>query len=141
MAANFLDMQQFEQFVREQTGSLNDNRGVGKKRTVGDALLKGNIRDLPLVVVVHLYPQFILARQQMSQRQNVYIKVQSTCLPGAGWGMAFHWIIIILANQHTVLIKQENRYGTLYVKLKSNVSIPLKRLNINAKACVQDAFE
>ncbi len=30
---------------------------------------------------------------------------------------------------------------TLYVKLKSNVSIPLKRLNINAKACVQDAFE
>ncbi|MCI0709445.1 MAG: S8 family serine peptidase [Chloroflexi bacterium] len=31
--------------------------------------------------------------------------------------------------------------GTLYVKLKSHLSIPLKRLNVDAKACAQDALE
>ncbi|MCI0714199.1 MAG: hypothetical protein L0154_28850 [Chloroflexi bacterium] len=30
---------------------------------------------------------------------------------------------------------------TLYVKLKSHLSIPLKRLNVDAKACAQDALE
>ncbi|MCI0714064.1 MAG: mCpol domain-containing protein [Chloroflexi bacterium] len=51
--------------------------------------------------------------------------------------------VVFLGGDNSMYIVEESAfsYDTLYVKLKSNVSIPLKRLNINAKACVQDAFE
>ncbi len=56
--------------------------------------------------------------------------------------LALHnqWAIGIDDKRFINLFAREYQ-STLYVKLKSNVSIPLKRLNINAKACVQDAFE